>query len=90
MSYFDRLGRLISTDILECGVLQDNVVQCAPSEFFVCLEPASDSRMLSVFNSKLTCLRDVDCKSFWNICCNIKFVFGLWNSDDYEGVQINK
>ena len=77
----NELGRNCD-DILKHIVQQENVVQCGPSEFVVCHQPAPGSRMLSVYNSKLTCLRYVDCKSFSNICCNSKFVFGLWNSDD--------
>ena len=42
--------------------------------------------MLSLYNSNLTCLRDIVCKKFRDICCNSKFVFGLWryvdDSDD--------
>ena len=82
MNYFDRHGRLIGTDSLERYVLQENVVQCGSSEFVVCHQPEPDSHTLSVYNSKLTCLRDVYCKNFWNICCNRKFVFGQWSSDD--------
>ena len=85
MSHFNRLGRLIGTDTLESYVLQYNVVQCGPSEFAVCFDPASGSSILSVFNSNLTCLRDVVCKSFFNICCNSKFIFGLWNSNEDDG-----
>ena len=82
MTCFDRLGQSKSNDTLEYNVQQANVVQCGPSEFVVRHEPAHGSSKLSVYNSNLTCLRDVVCKSFSNICCNSEFVFGLWNSDD--------
>ena len=41
-----------------------------------------ESPKLSVYNSSLQCLRTVDCKDFSGICCNSKFVFGLWNTYD--------
>ena len=82
ISCFDRLGRLIGTEKLECDVWRENVAQSGPNQFVVCHE--SDTFKLSVFNSSLHCLRTVDCKNFWNICCNSKFVFGLWDTDNED------
>ena len=39
-----------------------------------------DPFKLSVYNSSLQCLRSVECKSFSKICCNSKFVFGVWDT----------
>ena len=94
MSCFDRLGRLMSAtsmsnNLVQYDLMQD-VAQCGPSEFVVCLSHAPDSPKLSVYNSNLTRLRHVDCKSFLNICCNSKFVFGLLYSDDDDDGDNNE
>ena len=78
MSCFGQLGRLIGSANLKHYVERQNVAQCDPNQFVVCHD--FDSPKLSVFNSSLQCLRTVDCKKFSNICCNSKFVFGLWNT----------
>ena len=78
MSCFDLLGRQIGTGTVRRRVERDNVVQSGPSEFVVC--HFSKSPELSVFNSDLHCMRTVRCKYFTNICCNSKFVFGLWDT----------
>ena len=80
MSCFDRIGRLLGSNKLKCNVRRENVAQCAPNQFVVCHD--SDSFKLSVFNSSLQRLRTVDCKKFSNICCNSKFVFGMWDAYD--------
>ena len=80
MSCFDRLGRLIRTNILENHVQRGNVVQSGPSEFVVC--HYSYMPELRVYDSDLQLLRDVRCIDLSNICCNSKFVFGLWDTRD--------
>ena len=35
-----------------------------------------------MYDSDLRCLRKVKCKYLWRICCNSKFVFGLFESYD--------
>ena len=83
MSCFDRLGRLIASHHLDCQLKRETVAPSGPSQFVVCHE--SDTFQLSVYNSSLHCLRNVECKKFSNICCNSKFVFGLWDEgDSYE------
>ena len=83
MSCFDKLGRLIGSDNLECHVWREDVARCGPNTFVVC--PESDSPKLSVYNSSLHRVRSVECKSFLYICCNSKFVFGLLDTgDSYE------
>ena len=79
MSCYDQLGRLISTKCFALHVQRDNVVQCGPSEFVMCHYPSLP--MLTVYNSDLKLLRQASCKDFSSICCNSKFVFGLWNTD---------
>ena len=78
MCSFDRLGRLLGSDSLYQPVDQACVAQCGPNEFVVC--PAdTDAPVLSVYDSHLQCLRTVSCySSFLSLCCNSKFVFGLW------------
>ena len=79
MSCFNRLGRLICTEQLECRVKRENVTQSGPNHLVICHE--SDTFKLSVYNSSLHCLRSVECNEFSNICCNSKFLFGLWDTD---------
>ena len=43
----------------------------------------TSSRLASEISS-LNCLHSVDCKNFSIICCNSKFVFGLWHSVDLD------
>ena len=89
MSCFDRLGRLTGINSVEHHVKRGNVAQCGPSAFVVCHYWHSPE--LSVYDSELKCLRNVRCKNFSHICCNSKFVFGLWDtsetSDEYEPYQ---
>ena len=80
MSCFDPLGRLIDSKYLEHLVQQENVAQCGPSEFVVC--HYSDSPELSVYDSDLKCLRHMGCLNFSAICCNSKYLFGLWDWHD--------
>ena len=80
MSCFDRLGRLIGSQYLDHLVQRGNVAQCGPSEFVVC--HYSDSPELSVYDSDLKCLRNTGCMNYSAICCNSKFVFGLWDWGD--------
>ena len=88
MCCFDPLGRLIGSENLNCGQLrQENVAQCGPNQFVVChcvsfKFRVSDSFRLSLYNSSLEHLRSADCKNFTNICCNSKYVFGLWDTYD--------
>ena len=83
ISCYGRLPRSIASDMLECRLKRENVAPCAPDQFVVCHE--SDTFRLSVYNSSLQCVRSVECKDFSNICCNSKFVFGLW--DTYSSSQ---
>ena len=78
MSCFDRLARLIGSANLEHNVERQNVAHCGPNQFVVCYDFRSPK--LSVYNSSLHRLRNVDCKNFSNICYNSAFVFGLWNT----------
>ena len=81
MTCVDRLGRLFCTNNLDKAfVRREDVAQCGPNQFVVTYD--CDSPKLSVYNSSLHCLRTVDCKNFSNICCNSKFVFGIWNTHD--------
>ena len=76
---FDRLIRTSrQVRIVSGRVHRRNVAQCGPSEFVVCL--SKDSPELIVYDSDLNCLRNVRCKDFRGICCNSKFVFGLWEA----------
>ena len=77
----DPLGRLLGTYNLhkQC-VRREDVAQCGPNQFVVFY--ACQSPKLMVYNSSFHCLRIVSCKNFSNICCNSKFVFGLWNTYD--------
>ena len=78
MSCFDQLGRLTGTDVLQRHVQPEHVVECGPSEFVVYYYSILPT--LSVFNSALKRLRKSRCKNFSSICCNSKFVFGLWDT----------
>ena len=81
-SCFDRLGRLLGSEEVDFSHFhQQNVAQCAPNRFVVC--HILGSFMLSEYNSALHCLRRVRCKNFSHICCNSKFLFGLWDSTSY-------
>ena len=82
MSCFDRLGRLIGSGDMECHVERERVAQSGPHKFVVCHGPFWPE--LIVYNSRLKFLRGVDCKNLSAICCNSKFVFGLWDDDDDE------
>ena len=77
MCSFDRAGRLIGSESVERLVKRESVAQCGTNNFVVC----HDSQLI-VYDSALICLRKVGCKEFSNICCNSKFVFGLWDTDD--------
>ena len=79
MSCFDQLGRVLSTNCFAIHVQRENVVQCGPSEFVICHNFSFPA--LIVYNSDLKLLRHARCKDFSSICCNSKFVFGLWNTD---------
>ena len=89
MSCFDRHGRLIKTEKLPRHIAQRNVVQSAPSEFLVS-HCSNYSHELSVYDSDLKCLRIVCCKNFSNICCNSKFVFGLWDESVPSSSSLNR
>ena len=78
MSSSDRHGRRLGTASFAKNVHRNNVAQCGPYEFIVCHD--FDSPKLGVFDSGLKCLRTVDCKDLVGICCNSKFVFGLWDT----------
>ena len=79
MSCFDPDGRLIAIDTVKGHVKRDHVVQSAPNEFFI--RHYSELPMLSVYNSSLDMLAGSSCKNYSNICCNSKFVFGVWTMD---------
>ena len=77
MCSFDRLGRLLGSDSLYQPVDQACVAQCGPNEFVVCADKYPPE--LGVYDSHLQCLRTVRCfQTFSSLCCNSKFVFGLW------------
>ena len=79
MTCVDRQGRLLGTNNLNKHFVgREDVAQCGPNQFV--LRYHCESSKMSVFNSSLHCLRTVECKSFSNICCNSKFVFGLWDT----------
>ena len=82
MSCYDRLGRLIGSDDLEHEIDQEKVAQCAPDKFVVCYDSDDYSPKLCVYNSSLQRVRNVPCTNYLTICCNSKFVFGLWNTRD--------
>ena len=83
ISSFDWAGRLIgSSSDLELHVEQQNVAQCGPHTFVLCDGP--NYPQLSVYNSRLSCLRKVECRNSSTICCNSKFVFGLWAKQNYD------
>ena len=90
ISCFERLGRQIGEVTLQNEVKKDIVAQCGPGEFIVCHSTEQERVIrlfmeykLSVYDSDMKLLRNARCKTFSNICCNSKFVFGLWD-DDYE------
>ena len=93
MSCFDRLGRLEGINSVEHHVKDGNVAQCGPKTFVVC--HYSYLAELGVYDSELKCLRNTGCKNYYSsICCNSKFVFGMWDSsetsdenDSYNGHQ---
>ena len=91
MSCCDPRGRLIGSEFLERHVEQERVAQCGLSKFVVCHDSdSSDSAELSVYDSDLNCLRNGDCKNFSAICCNCKFVFGLWDTNSlYEPYELD-
>ena len=80
ISSFDRLGRLVGSANLEVHVYQGHAAQCGPNEFVVFHN--LDLPELSVYDSALKRLRSASCKDFSSICCNSKFVFGLWDTGD--------
>ena len=82
ISCFDLHGHFIRTKTLKCHVQSKHVAQCGPSEFVVYHE--SGSPQLSVYNSALERLRNTSCNRFLSICCNSKFVFGVWNSSAWS------
>ena len=87
MSCFDSVGRLICSKRLEAQFHPKRVAQCGPSEFVALSH--SNPYELSVYDSALQLLRSVCyCRSFEQICCNSKFVFGLWQ--DKGGFDYNK
>ena len=80
MSSYDLLGRLLGSDSLDFYVSPENAAQCGPNHFAVCYDFETPIEYkLSVYNSSLHRVRSVDCKEFSQICCNSKFVFGLFN-----------
>ena len=84
MSCFDSTGRLICSKSLAPNVRKQDVSQCGRSEFVVC-QYRDFSPTLCVYDLAFECLRDdVNFRNFRNICCNSKFVFGLWNADIYD------
>ena len=78
MSCFDRHGRLIEMKNIRRHVQQENVVQSGPSEFIV--SKYTFTSLLCVYNSDLECLHHVRAPDYSHICCNSKFVFGLWDT----------
>ena len=80
ISCFDRLGRRIGSDKLEGSIKRDHVALNGPKQFVVHHYSPSDLPELSVYNSSLHRLRSVECKNFSKICCNSKFVIGLWDT----------
>ena len=88
MSSFDRLGRLTASESVRHHVERDQVVQCGHSEFVV--RHNLLLHRLSMFDSDLNCVRRVACKPFSNICCNSKFVFGLWSGGSRLYPESNK
>ena len=84
MTCIDRLGR--SVRVLPNLVKREQVAQCGPSEFVVSHYVTEREPEMSVYDSDLHCLHHIRCvKCFSDICCNSKFVFGLWDTgDSYE------
>ena len=81
---FDWAGRIIGSSeyiARRLHVELGTVAQCGPNEFVV--SQGSDEPELLVYDSSLTRLRDTRCRSFSNICCNSKFVFGLWDTKNH-------
>ena len=82
---FDWAGRIIGlsdNDDEKHNVKQGTVSQCGPNEFVV--SHGWGDPELIVFDSILKCLRKARCKKFSHICCNSKFVFGLWYNSDCD------
>ena len=80
---FDWQGRLIGSSDNHAErlyVIFGTAAQCGPNEFVLASGP--DHPELYVFNSSVECLRDTRSWSFKSICCNSKFVFGLWDTSD--------
>ena len=78
---FDLSGRLIgSSNGLRHHVDPKQVAQCGPNEFVVCGLDLHNE--MKVFDSRMTNLRQAKCRNYANICCNSKFVFGLWDASD--------
>ena len=90
MSCYDRLDRLIFKGYVESAIKRNNAVQCGPTQFVANLHnPSPHQPNLSVYDWDLHCMRTRACKNFVSICCNSKFVFGLWNhSDDDRSSQM--
>ena len=80
MCCFDDNSRTIATGFVKHHVEREHCVQSAPSEFVIF--HYWESPTLSVYNSSLEHLGGIRCKNYSNICCNSKFVFGLWTMDD--------
>ena len=87
MSCFDLSGRLIRSADLVSQVKRTQVGQCGPNEFVVCQYPHYPA--LSVYDSALRRLRYIRRKelticsyNFSAICCNSKFLFGLWDTNE--------
>ena len=78
---FDRLISISrQIHLVSDHVIRSDVAQCGPNEFVVsCF---TDEPEMRVYDSDLRCLRKVQCKYFSRICCNSKFVFGLFDTDD--------
>ena len=87
MSCFDRLGRLKGKVTLQDLVDRDNVAQYGPNQFIVC--HFTKTPELSVYDSYLKCLRNEDWTNFSSICCNSKFLFGLWDTSDASDPPID-
>ena len=78
MSCFDRHARLLGIENIQHHVKREHVAYCGPNQFAVCHYWCSPQ--LSIYDWALKRLRSAGCKNFSSICCNSKFVFGLWDT----------
>ena len=86
MNSFDRAGRLIGTIELDFHVQQDKVAQCGPDAFIV--SHGVLHSQFTIYDSRLTCLRVMDCRCFSQICCNSKFVFGYCDASYMNNLNV--